>query len=131
MSEWLQILVNGLIVGGIYALVALGYTMVYGVLKFINFAHGEVVMVGAYVAWLLQGYGSMWLGMLVAMVVFGAGGWGVGRGCYRPLRGRNRLVYLITAVGVSLLLQSLVTLIFGARNVVIRPTEQVIFAFSD
>ncbi len=128
MSEWLQILINGCIVGGIYALVALGYTMVYGILKFINFAHGEVFMVGAYVAYMLQDRLVMWQSVVVAMFICGLLGLCIERIAYRPLRGRDRLVYLITAVGVSLFLQSVITLLFGAQNRVIRPTGAAIIS---
>ena len=119
MTEFLQHLVNGLSVGAIYALIALGYTMVYGVLKLINFAHGDVYMVGAfagyYLAGLLGGYdadsnmGAMALRALVvtvgAMAICGALGYAIERFAYRPLRQRARLTSLITAIGVSFLLE--------------------------
>jgi branched-chain amino acid transport system permease protein len=119
VTEFLQHLVNGLSVGAIYALIALGYTMVYGVLKLINFAHGDVYMVGAfagyYLAGLLGGYdadanmGAMAVRALVvtvgAMVICGALGYAIERFAYRPLRQRARLTSLITAIGVSFLLE--------------------------
>src|SRR5438309_2671329 len=110
MALFLQHLINGLAVGTIYALVALGYTMVYGVLKLINFAHGDVMMVGVYVgygvAFLL---GQQFIGSAVGMVaVFGASmafcaalGFIIERFAYRPLREKPRLTSLITAIGVS------------------------------
>ncbi len=114
MTEFLQHLVNGISVGTIYALIALGYTMVYGVLKLINFAHGDVYMVGAFVGYYLAN--AMGVdqnpSLLKAIVVFvgsmgvcGALGVTIERFAYRPLRQRPRLAALITAIGVSLLLE--------------------------
>jgi len=116
-----QQFVNGLLLGSIYALVALGYTMVYGVLKLINFAHGEVFMIGAYGAlfasWWMgyapanasnMGTGNYWtllLMLLVAMGMCGALGVAIERFAYRPLRNQPRIASLITAIGLSLLLQ--------------------------
>ena len=114
MTEFLQHLVNGLSVGTIYALIALGYTMVYGVLKLINFAHGDVYMVGAfsgfYVAHALGVEDRPSLSKAVAvfvgsMVICGALGVVIERFAYRPLRQRPRLAALITAIGVSFLLE--------------------------
>jgi branched-chain amino acid transport system permease protein len=113
MTELLQQLINGLALGAIYALIALGYTMVYGVLRFINFAHSDVFMVGAFAGYflakLLPG-GSMFSGVLVllgAMAICAVLGVVIERLAYRPLRGRSTLTVLITAIGVSLLLQNL------------------------
>jgi len=114
MAEFLQQLINGLSLGAIYALIALGYTMVYGVLRFINFAHSEVFMVGAFVGYYLvekyhlptQSIGGGLLAMAVAMAVCAALGVVIERLAYRPLRGRSTLTVLITAIGVSLLLQN-------------------------
>jgi branched-chain amino acid transport system permease protein len=112
MTELLQQLINGLALGAIYALIALGYTMVYGVLRFINFAHSDVFMVGAFAGYflakLLPG-GSMFSGVLVllgAMAICAVLGVVIERLAYRPLRGRSTLTVLITAIGVSLLLQN-------------------------
>ncbi len=120
----LQQIVNGLVVGSVYALVALGYTMVYGILQLINFAHGEVVMIGALTAlvlakWLL-GAGvppmvARLLAILIAMAVCAAVGVLVERIAYRPLRNAPRLAPLITAIGVSIFLQQMAILVFG-RN---------------
>lgn len=105
---------NGLFLGSIYALIALGYTMVYGVLRFINFAHGDVYMVGAFVAYfaagpVLQvfgvGWGAFCILLLVAMLVCALLGVFIEWSVYRPLRHRPRLTVLITAIGVSLLLE--------------------------
>ncbi|MCS6797406.1 MAG: branched-chain amino acid ABC transporter permease [Myxococcota bacterium] len=127
MVTFLQQLVNGLTVGAIYALIALGYTMVYGVLGLINFAHGEVFMVGTYVgiyAALALGYEAMrpeafgphqaLVVMLAAMAGAAMLGLTIERLAYRPVRGAPRLTALITAIGVSLLLQNLGMLVFGA-----------------
>lgn len=116
-----QVLIDGLTLGFMYAVVALGYTMVYGILEFINFAHGEIFMVGAFVGTevllicdalgVLQGmnpFVAFLLSLIFAMVVSGALGVGVERVAYRPLRGAPRLVALISAIGMSFLLQDLV-----------------------
>lgn len=117
-----QILINGLAQGSVYALVALGYTMVYGVLQFINFAHSEIFMLGAFTGIYLSG----WLGMvqspvlLYVLITLGAMGFctvvglTVERIAYRPLRSAPRLNVLITAIGVSLFLQNLGQVVFGA-----------------
>ena len=121
MTEILQQLINGLSLGAIYALIALGYTMVYGVLRFINFAHSEVFMVGAFVGYylgrLLPGpsFGGGLLVLLGAMVICAGLGVVIEKLAYRPLRGRSTLTVLITAIGVSLLLQNAGQLVFGAN----------------
>jgi len=121
MSEFLQRLINGLSLGAIYALIALGYTMVYGVLRFINFAHSDVFMVGAFSGYYLArrfSQQSFALGLAVlfgAMAICAALGILIERLAYRPLRGRSTLTVLITAIGVSLLLQNSGQLIFGAN----------------
>ncbi|MCC7495366.1 MAG: branched-chain amino acid ABC transporter permease [Fimbriimonadaceae bacterium] len=115
-----QQLLNGLFLGSIFALIALGYTMVYGVLKLINFAHGEVFMVGAYVAFLVVTVYrqtpalAVLMALLVAMLVCAGLGVAIERCAYRPLRQAPRLAALITAIGVSLLLQNLALLLLGA-----------------
>lgn len=124
-----QQLANGLTIGAIYALIALGYTMVYGVIQLINFAHGEVFMVGAYLALsvlLLFGITSFLAGMgllglllvCAAVAVAGCGiiGFGIERSAYRPLRKAPRLAALITAIGVSFFLQNAVMLLYGATD---------------
>jgi len=114
VTELLQHLVNGLSLGTIYALVALGYTMVYGVLKLINFAHGDVYMVGAFAGYYLgailgadrrPNVGKAALVTMGAMAICGALGFVIERFAYRPLRHRARLTALITAIGVSFLLE--------------------------
>ena len=121
MTTFLQQLVNGLSLGSIYALIALGYTMVYGVLRLINFAHGDVYMVGAYVGYYLsrklQGKEpsliSAILVMLGSMVVCALLGMLIERLAYRPVRREARLTLLITAIGVSLFIENLAQLVFG------------------
>jgi branched-chain amino acid transport system permease protein len=123
MEGFLQLLLNGTALGSIYALIALGYTLVYGILRLINFAHGDIVMVGAYtglftaLAIHAQDHPTL-LGLLtvlaVAMLVSGLLGFLIERLAYRPLRNVPRLNLLITAVGVSLLLENLGQVLFGA-----------------
>lgn len=124
-----QQLVNGLILGSIYALIALGYTMVYGILGLINFAHGEVVMIGAMVTItclnLLLGHGGadmnglllVAMSLIMAVPVCAALGYSIERVAYRPLRGAPRLAPLITAIGVSIVLQNLAMIIWGRQYV--------------
>ena len=121
MTTFLQQLVNGLSLGSIYALIALGYTMVYGVLRLINFAHGDVYMLGAYVGYFvsrrLQGREpslvSALVVMLVSMVACGLFGILIERLAYRPVRRESRLTLLITAIGVSLFIENGAQLVFG------------------
>lgn len=123
MTEFLQQIINGVAWGSIYALIALGYTMVYGVLRLINFAHGDVYMVGAMVGFYLArflGWGRepnalhFILVLLASMAVCGALGFVIERAAYRPLRRRSKLTALITAIGVSLLLENGGQVLFGA-----------------
>ncbi|MES2693274.1 MAG: branched-chain amino acid ABC transporter permease [Verrucomicrobiota bacterium] len=120
MSEFLQQLLNGLSLGAIYALIALGYTMVYGVLRFINFAHSDVFMVGAFIGYYagrLVPEGTLWGGMIVlltAMIGCALLGMLIERLAYRRLRGAATLNVLITAIGVSLLLEYSGQVFFGA-----------------
>ncbi len=103
----MQQIINGLSLGAIYALIALGYTMVYGIIKLINFAHGEVMMVGAYVGFFsISVFGShIIVAMIFAMLACGILGVIIEKIAYRPLRGATRIAALITAIGVSLFLQ--------------------------
>jgi branched-chain amino acid transport system permease protein len=122
MTTFLQQLVNGLSLGSIYALIALGYTMVYGVLRLINFAHGDVYMIGAYAGYYLsvrlQGGGPSLLSALVVMLGSMAAcavlGILIERLAYRPVRRESRLTLLITAIGVSLFIENMAQLLFGA-----------------
>lgn len=128
MDIFLQQLINGLVLGSVYALVALGYTMVYGILELINFAHGEITMMGAMVA--LSVIGALALaapglpgvlvlasGLVVAIPVCVALGLLIERVAYRPLRHAPRLAPLITAIGVSIILQNVAMLIWGKQYI--------------
>ena len=132
MDIFLQQLINGLVLGSVYALVALGYTMVYGILELINFAHGEITMMGGMVALAVIGAlglaapgvpGVMLLaaGLLVAIVVCMALGLMIERVAYRPLRNAPRLAPLITAIGVSIILQNIAMLIWGKQYIAFPP----------
>jgi len=120
MDILLQQIINGLVLGSMYALVALGYTMVYGIIGLINFAHGEVLMVGALVSWsvigVLQPLLPPWAVLLVALVVAcalaAALNYSIEKVAYRPLRSAPRLAPLITAIGMSILLQTLAMIIW-------------------
>lgn len=123
MEQFVQQLINGLSLGAIYALIALGYTMVYGILRLINFAHGDVYMVGAFagyyvVQWLSpsvgSGLGGLFVSLAAAMVACGVIGFVIERAAYRPIRKAPRLNALITAIGISLLLENLAQIVFGA-----------------
>ncbi|GAB4038159.1 MAG: branched-chain amino acid ABC transporter permease [Rubrivivax sp.] len=121
MDIFLQQIINGLVLGSMYALVALGYTMVYGIIGLINFAHGEVLMVGALTSWtvvtMLASTGLPgWLLMLIslgcAIVICAALNFTIEKAAYRPLRSAPRLAPLITAMGMSLLLQTLAMIVW-------------------
>jgi branched-chain amino acid transport system permease protein len=123
MDVLLQQIINGLVLGSMYALVALGYTMVYGIINLINFAHGEVLMVGALVAWSTIGWlQPMWpqcpgwllliVSMVVASIAAAALNFCIEKIAYRPLRNAPKLAPLITAIGVSILLQALAMVIW-------------------
>jgi branched-chain amino acid transport system permease protein len=123
METLLQQIINGLVLGSMYALVALGYTMVYGIIGLINFAHGDVLMVGALTSWTiiagmresapdLPGWLMLLLATVIAMVVCAALNFTIEKLAYRPLRNSSRLAPLITAIGMSLLLQTLAMIIW-------------------
>ena len=116
--SFISYLVNGLSLGSVYAIIALGYTMVYGIAKMLNFAHGDIIMVGAYVALLSMTQAGMppAAAVLAAAVVSTVLGGVIGRIAYKPLRNAaSSLAVLVTAIGVSYLLQNLALLIFGAN----------------
>ena len=128
LIQYLQYLVNGLTLGAIYSLIALGYTMVYGILKFINFAHGDILMVGAYTglltytallgestngAWMLCAF---FIAMLVSMAFCAVLGMFIERVAYKPLRSASRLAPLLSAIGVSFILSNGAAWIFGAQS---------------
>jgi branched-chain amino acid transport system permease protein len=121
MDTFIQQIVNGLVLGSMYALVALGYTMVYGIINLINFAHGDVLMVGALVSWTvvsvladsgMPGWLIMLLSLICAIVICMALNFTIEKVAYRPLRNAPRLAPLITAIGVSLMLQTLAMIIW-------------------
>ncbi len=125
MEYFLQQLINGVVLGSIYGLVAIGYTMVYGIIGMINFAHGDVFMVGAFLALIaflaLLAIGvtavplALFLVLIIAMLLAALYGWTVERLAYRPLRGSHRLAPLISAIGMSIILQNYVQIAQGAR----------------
>ena len=113
----LNSLISGLSLGSVYAIIALGYTMVYGISKMLNFAHGDVIMVGGYISFCVTMYMGLpgWVGLLVAIAVCTLLGILIERLAYRPLRGTGSLAVLITAIGVSYFLQNSALLIWGAN----------------
>ena len=134
MDILLQQLINGLVIGSIYALIALGYTMVYGILNLINFAHGEVLMFGAMITFSavnlltgmnlnLPGYATLLLGLLLALPPTMLLGYSIERIAYRRLRKAPRLAPLITAIGMSIVLQQTAVIIWGRDH---RPFPDVI-----
>ncbi len=131
MSEqifyFIQQLLNGLTIGSTYALIAIGYTMVYGIIGMINFAHGEVYMIGSYIGFMVI-TGLMMMGIDSSFLLMGAAfifsilitscyGWSIERVAYRPLRGSNRLIPLISAIGMSIFLQNVVRVAQGSRDI--------------
>ena len=157
MEILLQQIINGLVLGSMYALVALGYTMVYGIINLINFAHGEVLMVGALTSWtiigLMQasmpgapGWVVLIIAMLIACVVAAALNFVIEKVAYRPLRNSPKLAPLITAIGMSILLQTLAMIIwkpnykpyptllpstpFDVGGAVITPTQIMILSLT-
>lgn len=133
MEYFLQQLINGLTLGAVYALIAIGYTMVYGIIGMINFAHGEIYMIGAFIAVIsfaiLGLVGVTWVPLallivlITSMVLTGLYGWTVERIAYRPLRGSFRLAPLISAIGMSIFLQNYVQIVQGAK---IKPLQPMI-----
>ena len=107
LLEFLQQIINGLSLGAIYALIALGYTMVYGIINLINFAHGDIMMIGAYVGFFSVSIlgSNIWVAMLFAMITCAVLGVVIEKIAYRPLRNSTRIAALITAIGVSLFLE--------------------------
>ncbi|MSO55245.1 MAG: hypothetical protein EXQ90_09080 [Rhodospirillales bacterium] len=133
MEYLVQHLINGITLGAIYGLVAVGYTMVYGIIGMINFAHGEIFMIGSFlclITFLVLGLaGVTWvpvavlIALVVTMTLTPVYGWTLERIAYRPLRGAPRLAALITAIGMSIFLQNYVQLLQGAR---IKPMQPLI-----
>ncbi|MGB8926539.1 MAG: high-affinity branched-chain amino acid ABC transporter permease LivH [Pantoea agglomerans] len=130
MSEqflyFIQQMFNGVTLGSTYALIAIGYTMFYGIIGMINFAHGEVYMIGSYVSFIviaalmMMGIDTTWLmiaaGFVMAVIISSAYGWSIERVAYRPVRSSKRLIALISAIGMSIFLQNYVSLTQGSRD---------------
>jgi branched-chain amino acid transport system permease protein len=126
---FIQQLINGLTIGSTYALIAIGYTMVYGIIGMINFAHGEVYMIGSYIGFMvivalsMLGIDSQLLlivaAFIVSIILTSCYGWSIERVAYRPLRNGNRLIPLISAIGMSIFLQNVVRLAQGSRDIAI------------
>ena len=117
IEQFFQYLSNALSLGSLYALIAIGYTMVYGILRLINFAHGDIFMLGGYIAFYAVTIFFMpwWVGFIVALGLTGIFGIGLERAAYRPLRHSPRISIMISAIGASFLMQNLATVIFGGR----------------
>ncbi len=118
MMGFISYLVNGISLGSVYAIIALGYTMVYGIAKMLNFAHGDVIMIGGFVVFTtVSGMGlPPMLGVLISVVVCTVLGMVIERIAYKPLRGASKLAVLITAIGVSYFLQNVALLIYGSNT---------------
>ena len=131
MEVFVQQLINGLTLGSIYGLIAIGYTMVFGIIGMVNFAHGDVFMVGGFIALLFFMVMTAWLGLgvlpalmivlVLGMVFTGLWNWAIERAAYRPLRGSFRLAPLISAIGMSILLSNLIQVLQGPRNKPVPP----------
>jgi branched-chain amino acid transport system permease protein len=135
MDIFVQQLINGLTLGSIYGLIAIGYTMVFGIIGMVNFAHGDVFMVSAFIALITFLILTTWLGMtsvalalliilIVAMILTSVVNWTIERVAYRPLRGSFRLAPLISAIGMSIFLSNFVQVAQGPRNKSIPPMMQ-------
>lgn len=133
MTQFIQQLVNGLSIGSVFALVALGYTMVYGIIKLINFAHGDIYMLGAFVGYfsfkyLAGGFFGFILALILAMVICALLGMLIEKIAYKPLRNASRITALITAMGVSYFLEYVMVYFVGAeRKVLNAPFENTVF----
>jgi branched-chain amino acid transport system permease protein len=134
MEVFVQQLINGLTLGSIYGLIAIGYTMVFGIIGMVNFAHGDVFMLSTFIALIFFLMLTTWLGigsvalalfivLLIAMALTALWGWAIERAAYRPLRGSFRLAPLISAIGVSIFLANFVQVAQGARN---KPTPPMV-----
>jgi branched-chain amino acid transport system permease protein len=141
VEYFLQQLINGLTLGAIYGLIAIGYTMVYGIIGMINFAHGEVYMIGAFISVITFtilgpfGFASPVLAiiivLMVALVFTSVYGWTIERIAYRPLRGSFRLAPLISAIGVSIFLQNYVHMLQGAKMKPVQPVVRGGFVLAE
>ncbi|MBQ4101973.1 MAG: branched-chain amino acid ABC transporter permease [Oscillospiraceae bacterium] len=120
----IETLINGLSMGSTYAMIALGYTMVYGIAKMLNFAHGDIIMVGGYMIFVtMSATGNPILGLLAAVVFCVILGVAIEKVAYKPLRGASPLAVLITAIGVSYLLQSTAQIIFGTASKMVQVAD--------
>ena len=136
-----QQLINGFTLGSIYALIAIGYTMVYGILGMINFAHGEIYMIGAYLGIIILGLATilginstpvaLLLAITMAVLITAAYGWTMERIAYRPLRKAPRLAPLISAIGMSLFFQNFIQLAQGAKDLALPPMIEGGFSLGD
>src|SRR6187431_196638 len=139
MQYFFQQLLNGLTLGSIYGLIAIGYTMVYGIIGMINFAHGDIFMIGAFIALivyliLVSIFASvtvvlfLLIMMIVAMLLTSLYSWTIEKVAYRPLRGSFRLAPLITAIGMSIALSNFVQVTQGPRNKPIPPMVSKVYS---
>src|SRR5258705_4624693 len=142
MEIFVQQLINGITLGSIYGLIAIGYTMVFGILGMVNFAHGDVFMVSAFIALIAFLILSSWIGaglialtllivLIIAMVMTSVLNWAIERIAYRPLRGSFRLAPLISAIGMSIVLMNFVQVAQGPRNKSIPPLVPGEFVLMD
>ena len=141
MHDFFQQMINGLTLGSLYALIAIGYTMVYGIIGLINFAHGEIFMIGAYTGIVvlvgLPLAGLTWLPLLVvlafllSMLLTGGYGFAVEKLAYKPLRGSPRLVPLISAIGMSIFLQNYVALGQSNKDLALQNLLPQIWVIAD
>ena len=140
MEYLIQQVINGVTLGSIYGLIAIGYTMVFGIIGMVNFAHGDVFMMSTFIAMIfylvlsqILGLGSLALSLLIVLVLgmglTGLWNWAIERIAYRPLRGSFRLAPLISAIGVSILLTNFVQIVQGPRNKSIPPLVEGLYSF--
>jgi len=138
MEYFLQQFINGVTLGSIYGLIAIGYTMVFGIIGMVNFAHGDVFMLSAFIALMVFLIVTTWLGigsvvvallamLLISMIVTGAWNWAIEKVAYRPLRGSFRLAPLISAIGMSIVLSNFVQVAQGPRNKPIPPMVREVY----
>jgi branched-chain amino acid transport system permease protein len=138
VEYFLQQLINGVTLGSIYGLIAIGYTMVFGIIGMVNFAHGDVFMLSAFIALMVFLIVTTWLGiasvtialicmLIVGMILTGAWNWAIEKVAYRPLRGSFRLAPLISAIGVSITLSNFVQVAQDPRNKPIPPIVRDVF----
>ena len=141
MEVFFQQLINGVTLGSIYGLIAIGYTMVFGIIGMVNFSHGDVFMVSTFIALIALMVLTTWLGvssillallivLIIAMVFTSLISWTIERVAYRPLRGSFRLAPLISAIGMSIVLSNFVQVAQGPRNKAIDPILNNVFVLS-